>query len=230
MEAMPILVVDVEESTRLGLARALEPLGFRVETAVSGEEALSKLQKNDFGMLLLGLVLPDMDGLEVLRRMREKSSRTHVIIVSAHGTLEAMVEAMRFGAVDIIRKPIGPAELRELVRQMLDREALVEDEAADYRTLVELCKRAIQERMFREAGKIARRAMARDPAQPEAYNLFGALLEIEGDTEESLKFYRAALDIDPTFEPARANLAGAVSWPRIGPVDLGGDDEGAERD
>ena len=230
MEATPILVVDLEESTRLGLARALEPLGFRVETAVSGEEALSKLQENDFGMLLLGLELPDMDGLEVLRRMREKPSRTHVIIISAQGRLESMVEAMKLGAVDIIRKPIGPAELRRLVRQVLDREALVEGEAADYRTLVELCKRAIQERMFKQAGELARRAMARDPAHPEAYNLFGALLEIEGDTEESLKFYRAALDIDPTFEPARANLAGAVSWPRIGPVELGGDDEGAERD
>jgi DNA-binding response OmpR family regulator len=170
-----------------------------------------------------------MDGLEVLRRMREKPSRTHVIIVSAHGTLDSMVEAMRFGAIDIIRKPIGPVELRELVRQVLDREALVEDEAADYRTLVELCKRAIQERMFEEAREIARRALARDPAQPEAYNLLGALLEIEGDIPESLKFYRAALDIDPTFQPARANLAGAASWPRIGPVELDDDDEGPKR-
>lgn len=229
VEAKPILIVDVEESTRLGLARALEPLGFRVETAVNGEEALAKLEENDFGMLLLALELSGMDGLEVLRRMREKPSRTHVIIISARGTLESMVEAMKLGAVDIIRKPFGPAKVRELVRQLLDRDALVEDKAADYRTLVELCKRAIQERMFEEAGEIARRAMARNPAQPEAYNLLGALLEIEGDTQESLKFYRAALDIDPTFQPARANLAGAVSWPRVGPVDLGGDDEGPER-
>ncbi|MCZ7665599.1 MAG: response regulator [Thermoleophilia bacterium] len=230
METKPILVVDDEKSIRLTLAQALEPLGFPVETAINGEEALAKLEEKDYGMLLLDLKMPGMDGLEVLHRIRERRPRTYVIIITAHGTIESAVEAMKLGAVDFIRKPFSPAEVRELVRQVFDRETLIENDAADYRTLIELCKHAIQDRRFEEAGEIARRAMARDPAQPEAFNLFGALLEIEGDSLESLKFYRAALDIDPTYQPARANLERAVSWPRAGEIGLGGDEGQAEPD
>ena len=137
---------------------------------------------------------------------------------------------MKLGAVDFIRKPFSPTEVREIVRQVFDREALVEDDATDYRTLIEICKRAIQDGRFEEAGEVARRAIARDPAQPEAYNLFGAILEIRGDSQEALKFYRAALDIDPTYQPARANLERAVSWPRTGAIGLGGDLGPAEKD
>ncbi len=91
------------------------------------------------------------------------------------------------------------------------------------RSLIELTKRHISDRSFAAARETARKAIAADPAQPEAYNLLGALLEIKGDRLEAQKFYRAALDIDPTFKPARANLERTTSWDKFGKIDLGPD-------
>jgi lipoprotein NlpI len=71
-----------------------------------------------------------------------------------------------------------------------------------------------------------RKAIAADPAKAEAYNLLGALLEIKGDAVEAQKFYRAALDIDPTFKPAHANLDRITSWHKFGPIDIGTRKEG----
>ena len=71
MEPKKILIVDDEKNIRLTLSQALETLGMPVQTAADGEEALQKLQDSDFSLVLLDLKLPGMDGLEVLRRIRE---------------------------------------------------------------------------------------------------------------------------------------------------------------
>ena len=89
--------------------------------------------------------------------------------------------------------------------------------------MIELTKRHISDRGFSAARETARKAIAADPAKPEAYNLLGALLEIKGDWLEAQKFYRAALDIDPTFKPASANLNRTTSWNKFGRIDLGPD-------
>jgi tetratricopeptide (TPR) repeat protein len=130
---------------------------------------------------------------------------------------------MKLGAVDFIQKPFSPGEIRELATQVLRREALDEENAVDYFSLIEVTKRHISDRGFSAARETARKAIAADPAQPEAYNLLGALLEIKGDWLEAQKFYRAALDIDPTFKPAWANLERTTSWNKFGKIDLGPD-------
>jgi lipoprotein NlpI len=104
---------------------------------------------------------------------------------------------------------------------VLERESLKEESAADYPTLIALTKRHISDRKLELASASARQAIAIDPGQPEVYNLLGALLEIQGDWLEAQKFYRAALDIDPTYKPAWANLDRTVSFPKVGPIDLG---------
>ena len=103
----------------------------------------------------------------------------------------------------------------------MEREALDEATAADYRTLIEVAKRHITDRVFDMAQGVIRKAIAADPGQPEAYNLLGALFEIRGEWLEAQKFYRAALDIDPTYESARANLERTTSWNKFGRIDLG---------
>jgi lipoprotein NlpI len=128
---------------------------------------------------------------------------------------------MKLGAVDFVQKPFSPVEIRDLATQVLKREALDEATAADYRTLIEVAKRHITDRDFVAARESVRKAIAADPAQPEAYNLLGALIEIKGEWVEAQKFYRAALDIDPTFKPASANLDRTTSWEKFGKVDLG---------
>ena len=225
MEKKPILVVDDEKNIRLTMSQSLEPLDFPVLTAVNGEEALQKLGEGPIGLVFLDLKMPGIDGMEVLRRIRDNRPKTRVIIITAHGTIESAVEAMKLGAVDFIQKPFSPNEIRELATLVLAREALDEENVVDYRSLIELTKRHITDRNFAAARKTARKAIAAKPSRPEAYNFLGALLEIKGDWLEAQKFYRAALDIDPTFKPAAANLERTTSWHKFGRIDLGVNDQ-----
>ena len=221
MKKTPILVVDDEKNIRLTMSQSLEPLEIRVQTAVNGEEALQKLREGPFGLVFLDLKMPGIDGMEVLRRIKDNWPKTRVIIITAHGTIDSAVEAMKLGAVDFIQKPFSPGEIRQLATLVLEREALDEERTDDYRSLIELTKRHISDRAFAPARETARKAIAADPAQPEAYNLLGALLEIKGAWLEAQKFYRAALDIDPTYKPAHANLDRVTSLDKFGKIDLG---------
>jgi DNA-binding response OmpR family regulator len=225
MEKRSILVVDDEKNIRLTLSQSLEPLGMPVQTAANGEDALRKLGEDQFGLVFLDLKMPGMDGMEVLRRIRDQWPKIRVIIITAHGTIESAVEALKLGAMDFVQKPFSPAEIREFATQVLEREALDETSATDYETLIELAKRHITDRIFDKASGIVRKAISIDPAKPGAYNLCGVLLEIKGDCLEAQKFYRAALDIDPTYKPAKANLERTTSWRKLGPIDLGPDRE-----
>ena len=227
MERKQILVVDDEKNIRLTVSMSLESLNIPVDTAVNGEEALRKLRKDLFNMVFLDLKMPGMDGIDVLRQIKENWPKTRVIIITAHGTIESAVEAMKLGAVDFIQKPFTPGEIRDLAEQVLQREALDEEKAVDYVTLIELAKRHISDRDFGEAREAVQKAISADPGQPEAYNLLGALFEISDDLTEALKFYRAAMDIDPTYKPAWANLERATSWYKFGKIDLGPEKDAA---
>ena len=227
MEKKSILVVDDEKNIRLTLSQSLEPLGISVQTAVNGEEALQKLGEGRIGLVFLDLKLPGMDGMDVLRRIKDDWPTARVIIITAHGTIESAVEAMKLGAADFVQKPFSPGEIRDLARLVLERETLDETTAGDYRAWIELSKRHITDRNFAAARESVSKALAHDPGQPEAYNLMGALLEIKGDSLAAQKFYRAALDLDPTYKPASANLERTTSWHKAGKVDLGPDSDEA---
>ena len=203
------------------MTQSLESLGVRVQTAANGEEALQKLGKINFSLVFLDLKMPGMDGMEVLRHIKEDWPDTPVIIITAHGTIEFELEAMTLGAVDLIQKPFNPREIRDLAELVMKRGALDKGKVADYTSFIELAKRYISDRDFATAREITKKAISVDPARPEAYNLLGALLEIDRQCLEAQKFYRAALDIDPTFKPAAANLDRATSWHKFGKIDTG---------
>ena len=224
MEKQPILVVDDEKNIRLTISQSLEPLDLPIWTAASGEEALQKLQECPFGLVFLDLKMPGMDGMDVLRRIKEEWPKIRVIIITAHGTIESAVEAMKLGAVDFIQKPFSTDDIRELAKSVLKHETLAEEKTVDYHSLIELTKRHISDRRFGAARETVRKAIALDPAQPEAYNLFGALLEINGKMFEAQKFYLATMDIDPKYKPAEVNLKRTISWKKSGNIDLGPDE------
>jgi DNA-binding response OmpR family regulator len=223
MEKKLILVVDDEKNIRLTMSQSLEPLEIPIRTAINGEEALQMLGEETFELIFLDLKLPGIDGMEVLHQVRNNWPKTRVIIITAHGTIDSAVEAMKLGAVDFIQKPFSPSEIRDLAKLVLEREALEEKNAIDYHSLIQLAKRHITDRSFANARETVRKAISTDPAHPEAYNLLGALLEIKGDWLDAQKFYRAALDIDPSFKPARINLDRTTSWNKFGKIDLGSD-------
>ena len=104
--AARILVVDDEPAIRRLLGFNLQRRGFRVEEAESGEAALAALDRRPCELVLLDMALPGIGGMEVLRRIRQSGTGVPVIVLTAHGSVENAVEAMKLGAFDFLSKPI----------------------------------------------------------------------------------------------------------------------------
>jgi DNA-binding response OmpR family regulator len=218
-----ILIVDDDQSICLTLSLALSELGFEIETASSGEKALAAIEHRNFGIVLLDIWMPGIDGMEVLRRVKLIAPQIRVIMMTAHGGIESAVEAMRLGAVDFIQKPFTPPEIRELVGAVIQRETLDDSMAKDYASCIELAKKSIADHRFDAAGAHLRKAVAVDPSRPEAFNLLGAICEIQGaHPSEALRNYHAALALDSSYVPARRNIdriAGENKY-RRGKIDI----------
>lgn len=243
MKTEKVLIVDDEKNIRLALRKALEKLELEIETAVSGEEALERLVKTHLALVLLDLKLPGMDGMDVLKRMREKKDMTKVIIITAHGTVDNAVEAMKLGAVDFIQKPFVAEEMRLVVGNALQRQkgflrtagqaagianafpVGASDVAPSYDDSIQQTKAAIEAMDFAEAIQWAGKAVAMETARPEAYNLLGVLMELTQDFLKAQKYYRAALSIDPTYRPAQSNLRRATNIDPAGGLDMGNSPE-----
>lgn len=115
-----VLIVDDEESVVKGLKYTLELDGFSVDAAHDGEEALKKLSANIYNLIILDIILPGMDGLTLLKKIREKSS-IPVIILTVKGEDEDKVVAFEFGADDYVTKPFNILELRARIKALLRR-------------------------------------------------------------------------------------------------------------
>ena len=117
-----ILIVDPEELMRKWLADALSDNGFQqVSSVASGTEVLDFLDKARPALVITELVIPGMDGLTVLKKIKEKYPDTTVIIVTGHGTPESATNALRLGAYDYISKPFLITELVLVIKKALMR-------------------------------------------------------------------------------------------------------------
>jgi CheY-like chemotaxis protein len=116
MKHARILIIDDEENIRETMRFALEAVGYETETAGDGAAGLAKFGPGEaWDLVLLDQRMPGMDGLEVLRQMRERDPTARIMIVTAYGTIELAVDAMKSGAVDFLRKPFTPDILRGAV-------------------------------------------------------------------------------------------------------------------
>ncbi len=119
MESLKILVIDDELGLREGCRRICEPEGYEVLTAENGRSGLDIAASNQIDCALIDLKLPDMDGLDVLKKIKENDPEIVPIIISGHGTIEVAVEAMKLGALDFVSKPFTPDELMDVVNKAL---------------------------------------------------------------------------------------------------------------
>jgi DNA-binding response OmpR family regulator len=212
MASQKVLIVDDERNIRLTLKGALEAVGLEVDAVFQGEEALQKLAEKFYDLMILDLRLPGMDGLAVLRHVTDRFADTKVIIITAYGTVEAVVEAMKLGAVDFLQKPFEPQEVREIVGRVL---ALPEGGPGNftYENYLEFARKNIKIQKYSAAMVYAHKAIFENPRRPEAFNLLGGLYEVRDQKKEALTNYRVALEIDPQYVPAQKNLERATGRP-----------------
>ncbi len=126
-----ILVVDDELSMREFLDILLTKEGYAVSFAASGEEACAKLDEEIFDLIITDIRMEDIDGIGVLRKVKEVNPETPVIIISAFATAETAVEAMKDGAYDYIPKPFNTDEFKKVVRDVLHRKTVSRAEEED---------------------------------------------------------------------------------------------------
>jgi DNA-binding NtrC family response regulator len=119
-----VLVVDDEPAEREGLARLVGQWGYEVETASSGEEALSLVESQHPAVVVTDLVLPEMDGLVLLQKLKETGRPPVVLFVTGHGSVATAVEAVRQGALDYLEKPVDATRLQVLLMKSIDQEEI----------------------------------------------------------------------------------------------------------
>lgn len=131
-QQMNTLVVDDEKGIRFFLQETLHRDGHTVETASSGEEALAKLRDTHFDLVMLDLRLGGRaDGIRVLEAIRWRWPETMVIILTAHGSLDTAMAAIREGVEGYLLKPVDPSEVREAIREALERREMIAQRAEE---------------------------------------------------------------------------------------------------
>jgi two-component system nitrogen regulation response regulator NtrX len=119
-----ILVVDDEESILETLTGILEDEGYEVISASSGESALNKFSETVPDIVLLDVWMPDMDGIETLKKIREKNSNVSIIMISGHSNIDTAVHAIKLGAYDFLEKPLSLEKVLILIRRALEKQTL----------------------------------------------------------------------------------------------------------
>ncbi len=127
MRKLNILIVEDGRSQREMLRDFLISEGHGVQEAENGEAAIKKVLNNHFDLLLLDYKMPGMDGLEVLKEVKRINREIDVVIITAYGTIETAVEAIKVGAIDYITKPIELDELLILVDRVSERRGLIRE-------------------------------------------------------------------------------------------------------
>jgi len=116
-----ILVVDDERDTREALSMLIETWGYDVQTTENGSGAIRALDRGTVDVILTDLVMPEVDGIAILRKVRQESPEVPVLILSGRGTIDGAVEAIREGAYDFIEKPCEPARLKVTLERALEQ-------------------------------------------------------------------------------------------------------------
>jgi two-component system, NtrC family, nitrogen regulation response regulator NtrX len=122
-----LLLVDDEQGIRQSLSAVLQDEGYRILAVASGKECLEALQADRFQLVLLDVWMNDLDGLEVLQRIRETHPEVVVVMISGHGNVETAVKATKLGAFDFLEKPLSIEKTLVVVKNGLEHQALLQE-------------------------------------------------------------------------------------------------------
>jgi len=127
-----VLVVDDEKTVCSSCRKILTREGYNVDVALSGEEALSKIKRNGFDVVISDWKMPEMDGMEVARRIKKENPEIAVILITGYPSVETSIEAIRSGVSDYVPKPFTPEELSDaMIRALAKGQAVPADLVLD---------------------------------------------------------------------------------------------------
>ena len=173
-----ILIVDDEPSNRNILGQELTHKGYAVAAASNGREALRTVESSRPDLIILDYMMPDLSGLEVLKELRKQENDTPVVMITAYGTMERAVEAMKQGAYDFITRPFEPDHIAMVVRKALEQQRLKRG--------VEILSEEIEERYRLIVGESAGMKDAVDLAKKAAASSATVLLLGESGTGKEI--------------------------------------------
>lgn len=124
-----ILLIDDDAGSRLALCSLLKQAGYGAHCVASGEDALDWLDQNTAAIVITDLMLPGMDGLEILRRVKERAPDTNVILITGNASAHSALEAMKNGAFDYITKPLNAEKLKIIIAKALETQHLLKENA-----------------------------------------------------------------------------------------------------
>jgi len=157
-----ILAIDDEQNIRRLLRDELGLEGFDVETASSGKEGLEKLNEQAFDVVLLDIKLPDLNGIEVLRKISPKIPPPEVIMITGYGDIQTAVQSMKLGARDYVTKPFKLSELLALISQIMDEngksrslESRTTDAGTEYDPGIVVCQSPKMQEIYALVDKVA---------------------------------------------------------------------------
>jgi FixJ family two-component response regulator len=223
-----ILIVDDETNVRLNYRITLETEGYQIFEAVSASGALEELIGRSFDLAILDMRMPEMDGLELLAKMRSFGITVPAMIVTAYSDVPHAVQAMKLGAIDFLQKPLRPEDLRRIVADILTRHAPTKDHrpADTFNAHIIAAKRSLNLRSFANARIHLVKALELNGKSVEAFNLAGVLAELLDDVDKAKKYYGQAIKLDKNYEPAQQNMRRLFEWQNFGsssePLNLGG--------
>jgi DNA-binding NtrC family response regulator len=201
-----ILVVDDERNIRTNLEMLLTSSGYEVRTASDAAKALELFegQHPTFDLAFIDLKMPGMDGLTLVRRLRGLQPELSLVVITAHGTVPAAVQAMKLGVLEFLEKPFDPRHIRPLVEEILMRRRIPANQDVD--DLLRMAELARQRQARLEARAYLKAAMFKDPSRPEPPYWLGVLSEQEGDAKGAGYCYEMALESDNAHAAAREAL------------------------
>jgi len=127
---MRILITEDDRAIRRAIRDILEMEGHQIDEAENGEEALKKFEDVSFDVLFCDIKMPKMDGLELMRALRELGHQPEIIVMSGHGNIEMAVKALRLGAYDFIEKPLNLNRILVAINHLTEKGQLIQSNAA----------------------------------------------------------------------------------------------------
>jgi DNA-binding response OmpR family regulator len=208
-ESSQILIAEEQAGSRLGARAVLEAAGYEVTEAEAGDQVLESLRDDPSDLALLDWHMPGLDGMEVLRRLKDEGIEVPVVVITAHRSIPIAVRAMELGAIDVLARPVEPAVLRETVLEVLIRHAQagagsyqpaptsLGGAAIRFAETLAVARRVLGDGHSDLAEYLLQQALDLDPDSAEALALRGELHEAIGEHHAAYQIYRRALTHDP---------------------------------